>query len=302
MKKLTLVNPSQQNFWKMPESFVKMIHEHFSDWEIRTLENFEKDLPLLKDADAIIGLPFPASLIRANKNLKWVHFLTNQVPLSWQKLSQKYQITNSKVSGRSVAEHALHLILKGLRQEVFYHDKLWTSENYGVAKLASESSLGIIGFGAIGEMISSLTLPLFSEVRFLTSRDHSPAGTKHYAYDNDQDFFKNLDVLVICTEHNPRTQSFFHDPSFYQKLKRDIIMINVSRGELLVESELVNFLKNHPEACYLSDVATPEPYPLSGELLKLSNVYLTPHIGARFETIWNKLEAECLEVIKDKNV
>src|SRR5690554_2269002 len=227
MKKLTLVNPSQQNFWKMPESFVKMIHEHFSDWEIRTLENFEKDLPLLKDADAIIGLPFPASLIRANKNLKWVHFFTNQVPLSWQKLSQKYQITNSKVSGRSVAEHALHLILKGLRQEVFYHDKLWTSENYGVAKLASESSLCIIGFGAIGEMISSLTFPLFSEVRFLTSRDHSPAGTKHYAYDNDQDFFKNLDVLVSCTEHNPRTQSFFHDPSFYQNLKTDIIMINV---------------------------------------------------------------------------
>ncbi|HLW57420.1 MAG TPA: NAD(P)-dependent oxidoreductase, partial [Bacteriovoracaceae bacterium] len=62
------------------------------------------------------------------------------------------------------------------------------------------------------------------------------------------------------------------------------------------------FLKNHPEACYLSDVATPEPYPPSGELLKLSNVYLTPHISARFETIWNKLEAECLEVIKDKNV
>lgn len=301
-KKLTLVNFSQQDFWKMPDSFLEMIHKHFSQWEVRELKNLETDLHLLKDAQAIIGLPFPANLIRSNKELLWVHFLTNQIPLSWQKLKTKYDITHSEVSRRSVAEQALHLLLKGIRREVFYHQKVWSPANYQIAKLASHSNLGIIGHGGIGAIVSELTLSLFKEVRVLTSRPHAPVGTKKFSYDESPDFFTELDVVLICTEHNERTKTFFQNKSFYQQLKKDVILVNISRGELLVESDLVNFLQNNQQALYLSDVLSPEPYPPTGELMKLSNVYFSPHVGARYQGIWYDFKVECEKVLRNKNV
>ncbi|MFA5583084.1 MAG: NAD(P)-dependent oxidoreductase [Bacteriovoracaceae bacterium] len=301
MKKLTIVNPSDQDFWKMPESYLNMIRKEFAHWEIRELKKFELELSLLKDAHAIIGLPFPANLIRGNPHLEWVHFLTAQIPLSWQKMSKKYIISNTKVSRDSVAEHALYLALKGIRKETFYHSRSWDKDNFGISKLASESTLGIIGFGNIGTKISELAQPLFKEIRFLTNRKDSPAHATLYSYD-DKSFFKDLDVVIIATDHNEQTESFFNDPGFYQNLNEEIIIVNISRGELFIEKDLISFLTTNPKATYLADVTSPEPYPEDGELLTLSNVYLSPHVGGRFESIWPKHEKETLDIIKERNV
>lgn len=301
-KKLTIINAATDAFWVMPDSFIEMIKAKLPHWEIRLLKRLEVELPLLQDAHAIIGLPFSAHLIRGNPHLEWVHFLSAQVPLSWQKLTDQYLITKSEAGGDGVSEHALFLALKGLRAEAFDLARTWDNKNFSQARLMSESKLGIMGLGNIGESLVEKTLPLFNEVRVLTHRTSYQEMVKLYPYSEMESFFCDLDAVILCTAYTKKNQEIFHDAKLYHYLSHQVILVNVARGELLKTADLINFLKAHPAARYLSDVATPEPYPDEGELWELNNVYLSPHVGAKFNTLWERLTAECMKIIKVRDV
>ncbi len=300
MKKLTVMNVAQQEFWKMPHTFIDAIYETFPDWKIQVITSLESEIEHIKDAHAIISSPFSASLVRGNKNLEWVHLLSAQVPLSWQKLQNQYMVTNSSATRDAVAEHALYLALKGLRGEKSYQDKSWNQEHFRISKVASECRLGIVGFGNIGERISTITNPIFQEIRFLTNRSFSPDGTIHYNYEQMKDFFEGLDVMILATNHSVRSAEIFHQKDFFEYLPPDIIMVNIARGEIFEEKDLFDFFHRHPNAFYLTDVTYPEPYPKDGLLYQLPNGYISPHIGGKFNTLWSKLEKELRVLLKDR--
>ena len=73
-------------------------------------------------------------------------------------------------------------------------------------------------------------------------------------------------------------------------MKKDVIILNTSRGEIIDENALYNSLKKNNLMGAGLDVFHDEPY--SGPLLKLSNVILTPHIGSYSKEIRNKMEIE----------
>ena len=300
MKKLTVMNVAQKDFWKMPHTFIDAIFETFPDWQIQVITNIETEAHHIKDAHAIISSPFSANLVRGNKNLEWVHLLSAQIPLSWQKLQNQYMVTNSSATRDAVAEHALFLCLKGLRGEKSYQNKSWDQEHFRISKVASESSLGIIGFGHIGERISTISAPLFKEIRFLTNRSFSPDGTRHFNYEKMKEFFEGLDVVIIATNHSVRRAEVFQQKDFFEFLRPDVIMVNIARGEIFEEQHLVDFFQQHPDAFYLTDVTYPEPYPQDGRLYQLPNGYISPHVGGRFNSLWRKLEEELRTLLKDR--
>lgn len=300
MKKLTVMNVAQSEFWKMPESFIKAIYEIFPDWQIQVITSLETEISHIKDAHAIISSPFSASLVRGNKNLKWVHLLSAQIPLSWQKLTNQYVVTNSSATRDAVADHALYLTLKGIRGEIPYQGRNWNQEHYRISKVASECKLGIVGYGNIGARIATISKPMFEEIRFLTNRPDCPEGCNHYSYDQMKEFFQDLDVVIFATNHSAKSSEMFHKQDFYTYMKSDIIMVNIARGEIFEEKDLYQFFKNNPDAQYLTDVTYPEPYPADGLLYKLSNCYISPHVGGRFNTLWKKLETEMKALLKDR--
>lgn len=300
MKNLVLLDTSSQPFWKMPESFKTKIQEALGpEWAIITISGFGGDVSGLKLADAIIGFPFPLPLIRENKNLKWVHFLTAQVPVSWQKAPVEVTVTNSSVSTSAVAEHGLYLALKGIRRESFlanHHE--WSLSNYGIARSTQALKVGIVGLGKIGSKLCDFTKPLFKEVHVLTHRTEALEGVTVYGHADQSKFFGEIDVLFLCTNLNPQSEKTFKSGQFFGLLKKDIVIVNIARGELLNEAELHDFLAENTESLYLTDVTTPEPYPIKGILNDLENVFISPHVGARFHGIWKELEGEVLLKVK----
>ena len=78
-------------------------------------------------------------------------------------------------------------------------------------------------------------------------------------------------------------------------LKKNSILINTSRGELLDEKMLYRLLKSKKIKGAGIDVFYKEPY--DGELIKLDNIVLTPHIGSYAMEIRNQMEIESVENI-----
>jgi gluconate 2-dehydrogenase len=81
-------------------------------------------------------------------------------------------------------------------------------------------------------------------------------------------------------------------------MKEDVILINTARGNLFNEQELYEVLSERPNMSMGIDVYEIEPYP-NGDLLKLDNVLLTPHIGSYTSKAREDMEKEAVENIQE---
>lgn len=142
-------------------------------------------------------------------------------------------------------------------------------------------TLGIIGAGKIG---------------FLTASRARAFGMNILAYDpflsEDHVFLRQLsaeqvgldellarsDFISCHVPASPATDGML-DSARLRKMKKTAFLVNTSRGRLIVEEDLVEVLKSGAIAGAALDVRRTEP-PQPGELEKLPNVILTPHIGA----------------------
>lgn len=115
-----------------------------------------------------------------------------------------------------------------------------------------------------------------SESEFLVR--HGLAG-----YSNEIDeMLPNADAVCVLLASNSETRGFFNAERF-EKMRRNVLFVNTSRGSLIDEDALFDFLTENPEAAASLDVFQTEPYvpQTSGKDLRtLPNVFLTPHLGS----------------------
>ncbi|MGC8543579.1 MAG: NAD(P)-dependent oxidoreductase, partial [Vulcanisaeta sp.] len=92
------------------------------------------------------------------------------------------------------------------------------------------------------------------------------------------------DYVVITVAATPETRHLINEERL-KLMKRGAYLINVARGDVVDTNALVKALKEGWIAGAALDVFEEEPLPVTHELVKLSNVVLTPHIGsATYET------------------
>jgi len=142
------------------------------------------------------------------------------------------------------------------------------------SSLLSEQTVGIIGCGRIGIRVASIL---------------HETGCRILGYDVlniNSKFFERVsfhDILIlsdIISLHIPLTPENYHiiNRNEMKKMKPGAILINTSRGGLIDEKELFEYLKNGHLGGAGLDVFEEEPY--NGALCELENVILTPHIGS----------------------
>ncbi len=91
--------------------------------------------------------------------------------------------------------------------------------------------------------------------------------------------FKKSDIISFHIPLLDSTKDFLWKKEI-KLLKKDVIIVNTSRGGIINERVLVHFLKNNPESKFFADVWEEEPNNPKLELLDLDNVLITPHIWA----------------------
>lgn len=144
----------------------------------------------------------------------------------------------------------------------------------------SGSTIGIVGLGRIGSQVGRC-LKGFNVGRILyTSRTPKQEAAEFNGEKVEFDsLLRESDFVIVTTALTPDTREMFNREAF-QKMKRNAIFINISRGEVVDQPALIEALKQGTIKAAGLDVVTPEPIPLDNELLKLNNCVVLPHIGS----------------------
>ena len=145
-------------------------------------------------------------------------------------------------------------------------------------------TIGIVGFGRIGRRIGHLANAFgMNVIAHSRSQDTSPDYAK-FRWCSLDELAAESDVVSLSCPMTEATAGLVNS-EFLTKMKRTAILINASRGGLVVESDLAAALNDGTIAAAGIDVASAEPIVDSNPLLSAKNCFITPHYA------WATLEA-----------
>ncbi|KJF44633.1 D-2-hydroxyacid dehydrogenase [Draconibacterium sediminis] len=143
-------------------------------------------------------------------------------------------------------------------------------------------TLGIIGFGQIGQAVARIALAFGMKVIF---NNRSKKTTDLDAHQVDLDtLLESSDFISINCPLTSENQGFINKTSI-AKMKPTAFLINTGRGPLINEQDLADALNNDKIAGASLDVLSVEPAQPENPLPKAKNCFITPHIA------WATLEA-----------
>ncbi len=234
--------------------------------------------------------PLPAKVFIGAPNIRFVGVLAtgyNVVDIDAAR-EKNVVVTNIPTYGTAaVAQMAIALLLE-VCHHVGAHDSAvkngawasgddWCFWNYPLIELA-EKTMGIVGFGRIGRQTAKVADALGMDViAFDQYRgDHFNASVAQFA--ELDDLFARSDVISLHVPLSNATSGMINARSI-AKMKRGAILINTSRGQLIVEEELAEALNSGRIGGAALDVVSTEPIREANPLLTAKNCILTPHIA-----------------------
>ncbi len=230
----------------------------------------------------------------------------------------KYIINTPTASSKSVAElvfgHFFALArflhesnrLMPLEGETHFNAM---KKSFNNAHELSGKTLGVIGFGSIGQEVVKIGISLGMKVKVLTRKPRTEILTLDFfdgqsvkfeiTSTNEMDvFLKEADFISINT---PKTNEYIIDTPEFGKMKDGVYIVNTARGGVLNEVALIDFIESKKVAGAALDVFENEPNP---ELPLLMNpaLSLSPHVGGNTVDAQEKIGLELAEqIIKIKN-
>ena len=237
------------------------------------------------DTDVVLGL-LSKKMFLASSRLKWVHAIASGVDMFLydEFVSSGVILTSEKgLVGEHLADHGFGLLLMLTRQ-------LATALRLGPAswehrpEMRSKeieltgSTLGIFGFGGTGKAMARRAVGFGMRVIALDREEMevSDGADEVVGPEGFESMLARSDVVSICCPLTPETRGKF-DASTFSAMKDEALLVNVTRGEVMVEEDLVVALREGVIAGAALDVAPREPLPENSELWTLENVVMSPH-------------------------
>jgi phosphoglycerate dehydrogenase-like enzyme len=97
-----------------------------------------------------------------------------------------------------------------------------------------------------------------------------------------KEIFSTCDIITLHTPLMPQTKGMI-TAELLNLMKKDAILVNASRGGIVDEDALYTVLKEKKIRGAGFDVFAVEPLPADSKLLKLTNLVMSPHVGASTE-------------------
>ncbi len=150
--------------------------------------------------------------------------------------------------------------------------------NRYIGFLLRELTIGIVGVGRIGKIVTRLLQPFGARILACDLEPDLEFGRMHNLEWCDKErIFHESDLVSVHIPHNARNHHYV-DRMTIASMKTDSMLINTSRGPIVEEGALADaLLQGHLGGAAL-DVFEKEPY--EGVLTKMDNVVLTAHMGA----------------------
>lgn len=150
---------------------------------------------------------------------------------------------------------------------------------------ASQTAVGIMGMGVLGQDAASRLKPLGFELRSWSRTPKAIEGVEGFAGPRQLDaFLAGTDILVNLLPLTPQTSGILNYENF-AKLRRGgleggPVIVNAARGGHQREADIVRALADGTLGAASLDVFETEPLPAESPLWGIENCYITPHIAA----------------------
>ena len=254
------------------------------DLEIRAADDLASARTLVEGCNIILGEPSMVSeVLSSARQLQWVQSSWAGVDrLCAPGLRQDYVLTGVKgLFGPLISEYVMTYLFALERQVFTMRDNQlnqhWQPLPYRPAR---EIKLGIAGLGSIGQHLAR-TARFFGLRVTGFNRSGRPCDDveRVYTADDLSGFLNEPDYIVLTLPDTPGTRQFI-DAEVLGMMKPSAVLMNVGRGSLVNETDLVMALRDGIIGGAVLDVFRNEPLPRDNPLWQIPGVYVTPHNAA----------------------
>ena len=226
--------------------------------------------------DACPGMKFISMLATGYNVVDYVYAHEKGIP-----------VTNVPSYGTaSVAQFAIAMLLEICHHVAHHsqtvHDGKWASSidwcywDYPLIELEGKT-MGIIGFGRIGQQTGKIARALGMNILAYDSVE-SDSGRAIGTYTDLDTVLSQSDVIALHCPLFPDTQGIINKDTI-ARMKDGVIILNNSRGPLIVEQDLTDALNSGKVFAAGLDVVSTEPIKPDNPLLGAKNCIITPHIS-----------------------
>ena len=275
----------------------------------RTPSDEDEIIRRIGDAEIVMTnkTPLTEKVLNACTNIKYITVLAtgyNVVDTACAR-AKGIPVSNVPTYGTAaVGQFAIALLLE-ICHHVAHHSQAvhegrweacpdWCFWDYPLIELAGKT-IGIIGFGRIGQQTGRIAKAMGMTVLASGSRP-TDSGREIAQYVELDELFARSDVIALHCPLFPNTKGIINKDSI-AKMKDGVIIINNSRGPLVVEEDLAAALNSGKVRAAGLDVYADEPA-TNKALYSHPMVSCTPHIGAATNEAQKRIGAEIVDIIK----
>lgn len=257
-----------------------------------SLNNVQEAIDRIGDAEIVFTnkTPMPKALFDACPSIKFVGVLAtgyNVVDVNAAK-EKGIIVTNIPTYGTAaVGQFTIALLLEichhiGHHNEAVHNGKWennadWCFWDYPLIELDGKT-MGIIGYGRIGQSTGKIAQALGMKVLAYDEYKNPSLESGTCKYVELNELLKQSDVIALHCPLFPNTQGIINKENI-AKMKDGVIILNDSRGPLIVEQDLADALNSGKVAAAGLDVVSTEPIKGNNPLLNAKNCIITPHIA-----------------------
>ncbi len=288
------------------KSFDILLHDDLDKLEVKYTCNQLEFTKLLHDADAAycFGLSTHYNLTDSRPRVLYFgvsgedHHGVLDIPENMQLFSCR------GISKEAIAEYCL---MTALMLNVGFHDviynncrKCWDQKNILDAPYATlaKKRIGIFGVGANGLAIAAIFKKHGCHISGydLVFKENNIDVDRWYSSMQLAEMLSEIDIAIISLPLTVDTKNLFNKDKL-DLMNENAILINVARGDIIVEKDLYDILKEGRIKAAALDTLWREPLNQTSRWWKLSNVIVSPHIAGNVNLFVNEIQNDFIEKI-----
>ncbi|TJX15817.1 D-2-hydroxyacid dehydrogenase [Tissierella creatinini] len=245
-----------------------------------------------KDADIIFTnkTPLTRNILEQMPNLKFIGVLATGYNIVDTIAAKERGIVVSNIPSygtSAVAQMTFGLLLE-LCNHIGAHNESvckgewtnnpdWSYWKYPLIEL-SDKTMGIIGYGRIGQAVGKIAQAFGLKVLAMSNSPRQELESENMKYVGLDELLSKSDVISLHCPLVDSTMGIINKDNI-NKMKKNAILINTARGQLVIEEHLADALNEGRISGAALDVVSSEPIKSDNPLLKAKNCIITPHIA-----------------------
>jgi len=245
-----------------------------------------------KDAEIVFTnkTPLPREVLEQLPNLKFIGVLATGYNVVDVEAAKEKGITVSNIptyGTDAVSQMAIALLLEmchhigshseSVKRGEWSNNEDWCYWNFPLIELSGKT-MGIIGYGKIGQVTGKIAQALGLKVIAFDSYKNKDLECETMKYVSMDKLLTDSDVITLHCPLFESTKGIINKDTI-SKMKDGVMIINNSRGSLVVEEDLAEALNSGKVAGAAVDVVSSEPIKEDNPLLKAKNCIITLHIS-----------------------